>query len=65
MRATADGGAEDDTGGIKRRPFALRCKGLGPGVLELVESHEGNAYRAVYTARFERAIYVLHTFQKK
>jgi phage-related protein len=40
-------------------------KGLGSGVLEIVESHEGNAYRAVYTVRFERAVYVLHAFQKK
>ena len=25
----------------------------------------GDAYRAVYTVRFETAIYVLHAFQKK
>jgi phage-related protein len=30
-----------------------------------VESHDGNAYRAVYTVRFEKAVYVLHAFQKK
>ena len=24
-----------------------------------------NAYRAVYTVRFEKAVYVLHAFQKK
>jgi phage-related protein len=35
------------------------------GVLEIVESHDGNAYRTVYTDRFEHAIYVLHAFQKK
>jgi phage-related protein len=46
-------------------PTAKAWKGLGPGVLEIVESHEGNAYRAVYTVRFEKAIYVLHAFQKK
>jgi phage-related protein len=40
-----------------------RCH--GPGVLEVVESHNGNAYRAVYTVRFEKAVYVLHAFQKK
>lgn len=40
-------------------------KGLGSGVLELVESHDGNAYRAVYTVRFEAVVYVLHAFQKK
>ena len=40
-------------------------KGLGPSVLEIVESHDGNAYRAVYTVRFEKALHVLHAFQKK
>ena len=34
-------------GGIA--PTAKPWKGLGPGVLEVVESHDGNAYRAVYT----------------
>jgi phage-related protein len=46
-------------------PTSKAWKGLGPGVLEIVESHEGNAYRAVYTVRFAEAIYVLHAFQKK
>lgn len=46
-------------------PTAKPWKGLGPGVLEVVESHGGNAYRAVYTVRFEKAVYVLHAFQKK
>jgi phage-related protein len=46
-------------------PTAKPWKGLGPGVLEIVESHVGNAYRAVYTVRFEKALYVLHAFQKK
>jgi phage-related protein len=46
-------------------PTAKAWKGLGPGVLEIVESHDGNAYRAVYTFRFEKALYVLHAFQKK
>jgi phage-related protein len=48
-----------------RHPLRRRGKGLGPGVLEIVESHEGNAYRAVYTVRFEMAVYVLHAFRKK
>lgn len=46
-------------------PAAKPWKGLGPGVLEIVESHEGNAYRAVYTVHFAKAVYVLHAFQKK
>lgn len=41
-------------------------KGFGSaGVLEVVESAEGNAYRAVYTVKFGNAVYVLHCFQKK
>ena len=30
-----------------------------------MESHDRNAYRAVYTVRFEKVIYVLHASQKK
>ena len=37
----------------------------GATVIELKESHDGNAYRAVYTVRFADAVYVLHAFQKK
>jgi phage-related protein len=34
-------------------------------VLEVVEDHDRNTYRAVYTVRFRLAVYVLHCFQKK
>ncbi|WP_412770766.1 type II toxin-antitoxin system RelE/ParE family toxin [Ralstonia syzygii] len=37
----------------------------GAGVLEVVEDHQGNTYRAVYTVRYAGAVYVLHCFQKK
>jgi phage-related protein len=37
----------------------------GTGVVEIVEDHDGNAYRAVYTVRFADVVYVLHAFQKK
>jgi phage-related protein len=37
----------------------------GAGVLEVVEDHDGNTYRAVYTVRFSDCVYVLHAFQKK
>ena len=40
-------------------------KGLGPGVFEIVENHRSGTYRAVYTVRFMKAVYVLHAFQKK
>jgi phage-related protein len=47
-------------------PEAKILKGFGgAGVLELVEDHRGNTYRAVYTVRFATKIYVLHVFQKK
>ena len=48
-----------------RHPHAKPWKGDGPGVLELVEDHRGDTYRAVYTVRFTGAVYVLHAFQKK
>ena len=47
-----------------RRTKPLKGFG-GAGVLEVVEQHEGNAYRAVYIVQFEEAVYVLHAFQKK
>ncbi len=46
-------------------PSAKPLKGLGSGVVELIESFDGDAYRAVYTVRFETAVYVLHCFKKK
>ena len=48
-----------------RHPAAKPWKGQGPGVFEIVERHDGNAYRALYTVRFEEIVYVLHAFQKK
>jgi len=51
-------------GGID--PAAKPLKGFGgASVLEIVAAHHGNAWRAVYTVRFEDAIYVLLVFQKK
>lgn len=45
---------------------AKPLKGFGgAGVLEIVESFDGNAYRAVYTVRYAAVVYVLATFQKK
>ncbi len=47
-------------------PAAKPLKGFGgASVLEIIASHHGNAWRAVYTVRFLDAIYVLHVFQKK
>jgi phage-related protein len=38
---------------------------IGAGVEEIRISEESGAYRVVYTARLEEAVYVLHAFQKK
>ena len=38
---------------------------VGGGVLEVVEDHLGDTYRAVYTVKIDEAVYVLHCFQKK
>lgn len=46
-------------------PSARAWKGLGPGVLEIVEDDAAGTHRAVYTVRFAKAIYVLHALQKK
>ena len=40
-------------------------RGFGSGVLEVVSRHDGDTFRAIYTVRFETAVYVLHAFQKK
>ena len=37
----------------------------GAGVLEVIEDDAGGTYRAVYTVKFEEAVFVLHCFQKK
>ena len=50
----------------KKHEQAKPLKGFGStGVLEVVEDEAGSTYRAVYTVRFQNAVYVLHCFQKK
>ena len=47
-------------------PAARALKGFGGRrVIEIVGHYRGDTYRAIYTVRFENAIYVLHAFQKK
>jgi phage-related protein len=47
-------------------PAAKALKGFGGrGVLEVVDDHQGDTYRAVYTIKFALAVYVLHVFKKK
>jgi phage-related protein len=52
--------------GERHSTMAKTLSGFGGAtVVELKESHDGNAYRAVYTVRHADAVYVLHAFQKK
>jgi phage-related protein len=49
-----------------RHDAAKVLKGFGSaGVLEVVEDDAGGTYRAVYTVRFQEAVFVLHCFQEK
>lgn len=38
---------------------------VGPGAYEIRVRGESGAFRVIYAARFEHAVYVLHAFQKK
>ena len=46
-------------------PSAKPWKGQGSGVFEVVEDHDGDTYRAVYTVRLREVVYVLYAFPKK
>lgn len=48
-----------------KHPATKPWHGSGPGIMEVVADHDRSTYRAVYTIRFEQAVYVLHCFQKK
>ena len=46
-------------------PSSKPMRGLESGVFEIVDDYDTNAYRAVYTVKIGRSLYVLHAFQKK
>ena len=49
-----------------RHPATKILQGFGgTGVIEILERDEGGVYRAVYTVKYERMVFVLHCFQKK
>ena len=49
-----------------RSPKAKPLSGFGgASVVEVVENFDTDTYRAIYTVRFQEAVYVLHVFQKK
>lgn len=60
------GFALDFTQHGEKHDSAKVLKGFGgAGVLEVVEDDMGGTYRAVYTVKFDEAVFVLHAFQKK
>jgi phage-related protein len=60
------GQALDDAQLGGEHPAAKALRGFGGrGVLEVLDDHDGDTYRAVYTIRYSGVVYVLHAFQKK
>ncbi len=60
------GGALWDAQLGRKAFYARPLKGFGgASVLEIVDDFDGDTYRAAYTVRFARVVYVLHAFQKK
>ena len=50
----------------RRHLSAKTMKGFGGGhVIEVVENDRAGAFRVVYTVAVQKAVYVLHAFQKK
>jgi phage-related protein len=49
----------------RKADVAKPMKGLGSGVYEIAPRFRGDAYRAVYSLRLDRDIWVVHAFQKK
>jgi phage-related protein len=50
----------------RKATYAKPLRGFGDaGVLEIVDDFDRDTFRAVYTVRFAKAVYVLHAFQKK
>src|SRR5260370_3713570 len=50
-------------GGKHQDAKVLRGFG-GAGVLEVIKDHRGDTFRAVYTLKYARTVFVLHAFQK-
>ena len=46
-------------------PSTKPMRGIESGVFEIVNDYATNTYRAVYTVKIGRSLYVLHAFQKK
>ncbi len=46
-------------------PSTKPMRGIEPGVFEIISDYATNTYRAVYTVKIGKSLYVLHAFQKK
>lgn len=46
-------------------PNTKAWQGQGSGVFQMSREFDNDAYRAIYVAKFQKATYVLHAFQKK
>ena len=51
---------------VGRKPSDFKpMRGIGVGAYEIRIRDEAGAFRVVYVAKFDHAVYVLHAFQKK
>ena len=50
---------------VEKRGQVRPLKNSSGGVLEVASDHRGDTFRTVYTVKLEKAVYVLHAFQKK
>ena len=51
---------------VGREPAGFKpIPSVGSGVYEIRVRDEAGAFRVIYVAKFEHAVYVLHAFQKK
>jgi phage-related protein len=46
-------------------PSAKPMRGIESGVFEIVDDYDSDTYRAVYTVKMGRSLYILHAFMKK
>ncbi len=49
----------------EKDPATKPLQGFKPKVMEIVASHAADTYRAVYTLKLGKEVFVLHAFQKK
>ena len=49
----------------RKADSAKPWKGLGPGVMEISEGHQTDAYRTIYVTEIAGSLWVVHAFKKK